>query len=794
MIMFLPIPLPSPAETAKDLHRQAISLARAGEIDQALLLLRKLHRAHPRNQAVNGDLIVLLTWNQQFQEAITLFEDHQGRWPDWVIDAAVNGYRGMGRPQRALDLLEDLLTRSPEDPRYQIRKALLLIDLDRFDEAEALLSGLTTRQPGNGDLWRARIYLHETTSQWFALLADLQSLLRISPGDLTARQKELKTLLEIRAPGLALLKWRQAPERLSRPAQARLLINRAAELLRWSSDVSEDFRETRLLALRALALQVGALSLVSNSEQSSSLRRQIRFDILITLRNLRRYQDVLVLYDRLASEGSMPDYVRQALADSLLAVKKPEQAAMIYQDLGRINPKNYQANLGLFYALIEQEKFSEAYRLIDGMARREPMFQTYWDSKNKYPNPRYLDLRVTALQARFYGDELQKAWQGIDQMTRHAPRNNWLLEVRAQIALARGWPGQALADYTEASLLAPESLDAATGKARALINLQRWNEAEEILLSLRHNHPRETGVHDLEQAYTTSRQATYWSDVTYGYSSGPDLNGHGLVASADVSSALIDNSWRIVAGYRHAWSEILEGEETFARTGLGAEYTRGDWEVLAYLHWNDSNVSEPGGRLRIRKRWNDRWSASLTGERFSVSTPLRALFHGIRADSLSGHLVWRDSESREIRTGLQGSVFTDGNDRIEGSISLRQRLIDIPHLDIDGRVEIYGSANRKNNVPYYSPLTDLRMEGGLHVDHVWYRWYDHLMAQQLDLGYGIYEQQGYASRWVGHVRYEQRYRFAPRLELLAGMEIGQNVYDGHAEPYRLVRFMINGTF
>lgn len=155
---------------------------------------------------------------------------------------------------------------------------------------------------------------------------------------------------------------------------------------------------------------------------------------------------------------------------------------------------------------------------------------------------------------------------------------------------------------------------------------------------------------------------------------------------------------------------------------------------------------------------------------------------------------YRWSEQRDLFLGVQGSSFTDNNDRIAGTAVLRQRLVDVPHLDLDGRIEAYGSANSLRNAPYYNPEQDFSLKGSLHLDHVYFRQYDNSLTQMIDAGYGFYDQKGYGSHWIGHIRYEQRYKLDPRVEMLAGIEFGQNVYDGHAEPYRLVRFMINGKF
>lgn len=246
--------------------------------------------------------------------------------------------------------------------------------------------------------------------------------------------------------------------------------------------------------------------------------------------------------------------------------------------------------------------------------------------------------------------------------------------------------------------------------------------------------------------------------------------------------------------HRYAWSEIIEGEETYHRYAIGLNYHPADWEFLGHITYNTSNLDEVGGMVKVIWEPDDFWRFSVQGERFSVTTPIRALFHKIRSDTLSVSSVYRWSEQRFFSLNVQGSTFTDNNDRLAGTAVLNQRLIDIPHVDIDGRIEAYASTNSLRNARYHNPEQDFSLQGALHLDHVYYRYYDKLLAQQIDVGYGFYEQKGFGTDWIGHIRYEQRYKFTPRVEMLAGIEIGRNVYDGEGEEYRLIRFMITGRF
>ena len=72
----------------------------------------------------------------------------------------------------------------------------------------------------------------------------------------------------------------------------------------------------------------------------------------------------------------MPAYVRQVLADSYLKTQQPSHAERLYKTLFS-DPKmvNYNLFSGLYYSLIEQEKFAEANTLIQRMENELPKYR-----------------------------------------------------------------------------------------------------------------------------------------------------------------------------------------------------------------------------------------------------------------------------------------------------------------------------------------------------------------------------------------------------------------------------------
>jgi biofilm PGA synthesis protein PgaA len=106
----------------------------------------------------------------------------------------------------------------------------------------------------------------------------------------------------------------------------------------------------------------------------------------------------------------------------------------------------------------------------------------------------------------------------------------------------------------------------------------------------------------------------------------------------------------------------------------------------------------------------------VAGELFSIDTPLRALLQGVTAHEISASATYRWHESREVSISAAFLPFTDDNRRVVGALNFAQRLVDIPHFDLTGRIDVSGSGNTLSNVPYYKstgrPLGDRRSARG----------------------------------------------------------------------------------
>lgn len=796
-LVLLVLLAPSPVGAGEQIDRLregAVLKARNGDIPTGISILQQALEKYPDNISLRSDLIVLYGWNGQPDKALELYRQRPiDLYPEYVQLAAIAGYRDMGRSGAAIEITDFLLKQRPEDTAVLLRKCQLLVDTGRYEEARIIIQRLADSGLAGEDLYRVAGYYHRAQRNHLQALRQYQHILQKNPGDSEALHESVMSLLHLGAP-FAASQYTANKAIFSIAELADILRSKAALLLRWSSHASSGEDESILYACRAVLLQIQAMSMIDDADRYRELKRSIEYDMVVGLRDLRLYQSSFSLYERLVVEAAVPGYVSLAAADALLSLRKPAEAALMLEEILAEDPNNLEAKQTLFYAYVESEKFESAYELIDIELMATPRFKTFLNSNEQYPNDEYLDLVILAAQGRLYGDQLAESWQRIEALKDMAPANNRLLGVAGETALARGWPRRAHGLFSNAILLNPDDSGAIAGMGQSLISLRKYSQAEEILESLREKSPADFTTRRLAKDLYWARRPDVWADLELSYSQGPEQSGDGITATGEFISAPLNDFLYLSMQGRYAWSEIPEGEETFTRYGGGVEASGETLNLLALIHHNRSSVEETGGLLRGSWTPDDYWTLTLQGERFSQATPLRALYYGIREDMVNGVISYRWHEGESMTVRLNSGWFTDDNHRLEGGLQYRQRVVDVPRFDLEAGVELYSTANTRDDAPYYNPEADLHLKGTLLAEHILCRFYEKSVVQRLFGGIGVYGQKGYETGMTGSIRYELQYRFDPVLEATLGGELGRNRYDGEGEPYYKFNFMIHAKF
>jgi biofilm PGA synthesis protein PgaA len=262
---------------------------------------------------------------------------------------------------------------------------------------------------------------------------------------------------------------------------------------------------------------------------------------------------------------------------------------------------------------------------------------------------------------------------------------------------------------------------------------------------------------------------------------GANASGRELELQAKVATPPIGDHWRLFAQSDYANAHPPEGFVERERASAGVEWRTRDVVASLYANGNWGALRKPGGGATLDWSPSDQLRIAVAGGLFSWDTPVRAVLHGIMADQVSAQVTWSWNESRSVSAGFAYLPFTDGNRREEANVTFTQKLVDLPHFDLTGTAEAFASTNNRPQAPYYNPVRDLTVEGGLLAEHTVWRSYSESFVQALSANVGLYAEAHFASRPVATLGYEHRWRFDPWLEVAYGVELSRRVYDGSVE-------------
>ena len=561
-----------------------------------------------------------------------------------------------------------------------------------------------------------------------------EKLERLADPDISTIELKVDALIQLGAAHVAERILQEHPDLLTASRNLELADRLAGVELRWSGFASLTISE-RMQRAEAVIKDLDRYA------GGSKLPRNLASLRVLALHNANRWQEAVDDYKALREEGELAVNITAAVAGSYLALKGPEMAREFYQ-VALDGGSNEETTVdGLFYAMIEEGNFDEAYDLVGRLKTKEPPWRHYSGTPGPIENGRRLDLEVMGVNARYYGDQLNKAWWDIDRLNRAAPGNSWVLEEHARIALARNWNHQALEEFKVAATLNSDARAAQVGVAESQLQLSDYKKAESKLLELETSYPESPDVKQLRKDWTVHEMSELWSDFSFMRSQGPELDGNGILATSEFYGSPLAYQWRPVVQGRYAWAEIIEGESRLGHIGVGAEYRSPNWEILASGGYVESRLREDAvGKIRVGWNPGDHWK--LTGEysTFNLDTPLRALWYGIVADRSGATLTYRWHESRQLSVNVVRSDFTDDNERWEAGAVFRQRVIDVAHFELDGLFSAYGSTNTREDAPYYNPEEDLSLAVGLDAEHVIWRRYDRTWMQRFIGELGNYDQ------------------------------------------------------
>ena len=731
-------------------REEAVRAAREGRTDEAIRELQNIVASNSTDTAAALDLATILTWAKRPRDATDVFERTAAvEPPEYVVLAMTRAYRDQQRFVLAQQLAQEGLRRFPQQSIWTVLNALLAGDL-------ALASG-----------------------DRFAALKDYASARELAPDDPGIASTMSGVLMRLNAPyGAASLL--SAPDLGIQAAEAAAMVRWGTEFV--PPELAKRFERTdaALARLEALIREASALH-----PADRGLLLRLKRDRVLALRNRERWNDAVQAAAELRADGdTLPPYVGEAEADSLLALRRPEEALKAYKDVLAADARNNEASQGLFYAQVETEDFNAAFATVDAMAEKEAPAIRRPHIPAPTPNPDWLDGQVLAGQARHYASMDSQAWKRLKPLADGAPGLGYLRSAIGGVAADRGWPRRADEEIKIASEIAPEDRGIQVALADSSLRRKRYREARRRAEELHLLYPADVQVQRLVRDVAAAQAVELQVNTVVRHESGDAANrpGSEIDTNARLYLPAFAERWRPFTEVDYSSAKPVEGSVHRIRYGAGAQAQWSNFTLEA-IGWNNAGKLSRGG-ASLGGTWEptDQWSFSGSGELFSAETPLRAVLHGITANGGSFRTSYAANESFSISARAGGLSFSDGNQRFDGSVSWFRRVVDRPHLKVNIHPEFYASHNTRLDAPYFNPAHDTSANAAVELDHILWRRYERSFRQSLTAGVGPYWQAHFSADWIGQIIYRQSFEIQPGLELRYGVDFARRVYDG--QPVR----------
>lgn len=760
-----------------DEHLNAVAMARQGDTASAIETLQALYQQQP-SQALVYDLIAIAHWHPD--DALALHWAEQlystDTLPDYTLHALARSYRNLGYFEQALTSYRQCRVRWPDDRDCQLGEALVLAEQGQSAEALAAINAMLAAEPKAADLYGYRGYIYRVSRMWLQAADDYRRAAELAPGDTQYRHLQIVSLLDLGAVVQAQHLARDYPASVDVALKARLKGDLAARHINW---IDLPNREP---ALRQARIDRARLSLNEARDVTLDPDRQA-FDYLLLADRERRPETVLTLAKQMREAGIvLPEYVLSVIAGAHLQLRQPEQALDIIDTMSAEAAQDFNVQVMRIYALEESGQYTEAVEVADALMAREPLWRYFPGLlEPQRNNARFRAERLAAMM-RAYGNRLHKAEQRLDPLVDGAPLSAAARADRAAVYHWRGWSQKALREYQIILSHDPEHTDAHLGLA--YLNAERglFTEAEQHWQALQ---PLADTQRIQRARQRFDRQHGWALDQRFGTteSTGDTQGEREFRSSTELTSPVFGEGWRAYLGSDYQRADFPEGRgrERVDRAGIRRRQPHFDW--YAGIHRAHFNANGDGLHGGVRWLPNDHYYLGLALAQHSPDTPLRGRNQDVGADRAELSAGWRASESLRVDASINAWDFTDGNVRQSLQASLAQRLF-VDHLwQLDGRVDVWASRNREGDYAYFNPSEDASATLGLDIHHRVFRRYDHQFRHRLQLGGGVYYQEGYGSDWIGNIAWRPRWDLNPAFAIEAGIALQSRVYDGQREEH-----------
>nr|WP_241239384.1 tetratricopeptide repeat protein [Xanthomonas sp. BRIP62409] len=621
-------------------------------------------------------------------------------------------------------------------------------------------------------------------------LAIYERVLRANPRDRGAYTMRAITLSDLGSAQLAAeAVWRH-PDWFSQQERERIENDRVARMIGWASAEPID-------AVHRYAETDQALVNIARIERESPPTSRweatrLRVDGLAALNQRQRHRDVVASYQALKAEGiDVPAYVLPTVGDSLMGLRRPAEAEAVLRQALQHTPDDFNTQLLLGYALLEQERFDLAMPLFETLAATQAPWPRRNGANSGYENWDRFSADIALATARSAANDNRGAEGLLRERVAIGPDNAELQAALASIEFRRGHPSKALQRNAVALTLDPHQKQARSGVVEAQRDLDRLDLADATFAPLRREYPDDAGLQRLGASLERQRGWQVHLSHARGRSDNDTLTNSTSPLGNDFGSTLLEaespflgEGWRVGLRARDDWADFQDTRVRYRSFWLGTHYHYDRLDVSAYggRALDDFDRDGTAWALDAGWRFSDAWYGSVAWRTRDPEASLQARRFGITGDSIGAALRWTPNDESRWELQARQLRYSDGNRRDQLDLSGSQRLWASPHVLLDGLFAASaGRAEDERAVNYFNPRRSSAVAAGVRIDQIGWRRYDYAFRQRLEVTVGPTYQSGFGSQWVPGAAYRHLWSLGDGSALSYGVSWSRPVYDGQRE-------------
>ncbi|AAU37721.1 poly-beta-1,6 N-acetyl-D-glucosamine export porin PgaA [[Mannheimia] succiniciproducens] len=744
-----------------------------------------------KDKKVRDDLITLLVRQNRDAEALSISETYK------LTDFSSNELEYLARAARnerqfskSLAFYNQLNNLDTKNPNGLLGLALVSTDMAKFEQSKLYLSRYKHRFGTDEQYNQANAYFLDSSEPLITRFHRWNSELDTNPNDIELVKKLYRLAAQLNISPVQEQLIAKYPEVFTDNDKSWLLHDQAVRISKNSPNKQQ--LNTAYSMLDKVYIKV---------PEDNSLKQQSLQDMVVVGSKLKNDDSNRAKnsYELLTeSNQPIPNYVKEAYADYLVASGSPFAALSLYKEVEQSHLAEggevpFTLGIKIVQALNDAAKYPEARDYLENNIGEPSLMVLDFTRSRKIENPDYGNYFSTKVSSLVAQGDLSSAMQLIDERLSVTPGDGWIMLTKAELEAARARTDDAADWVHKAQAFLPEDTAwAEVAQANLALSVNDWRTASRLVNTWT-TEEKDNANWFMEQ-YDQAKSARLVASGGISHRTSPAGENESN-QEYYLYSPKTDDGHDVYIHYLTTKSpdDGLPFEQQ--RVGAGVEANFYPFMVNAEAGKGIKLNDKAYFAATIQYQLNQHWQFSLNGGLNSANTPIKAIYQDTYAKDLGFSVNYKYSDRFEAGAGITAMKFDDENLRKNLSFWSNFNLFKHNRWNLNG--SLYGSYERNKAIPgayYYNPLKSRSLEDNFDLSY--YQPFDHsiTLTHHFKAGGGYYWQDSFASSKTWSVAYGQEWRLGKKLNISYDVGRKRSIYDGSPEFNNFINLTLSVSF